>query len=52
MENFSSNKTSALKFAFRMALKRVGLWLRTIRAPFLTATFAPIFIGLQSHGMI
>ena len=28
-----------------MALKRVGLWLRTIRAPFLTATFAPIFIG-------
>ena len=28
-----------------MALKRIGLWLRTIRAPFLTATFAPIFIG-------
>ena len=44
-KTFPANKTSALKFALRMALKRVGLWLRTIRAPFLTATFAPIFIG-------
>ena len=39
------NKTSALKMAFKLGLKRIGLWLRTVRAPFLTATFAPIFIG-------
>ena len=39
------NKTSAVKMAFKLGLKRIGLWLRTIRAPFLTATFAPIFIG-------
>jgi 1,4-dihydroxy-2-naphthoate octaprenyltransferase len=31
--------------AFKLGLKRIGLWLRTVRAPFLTATFAPIFIG-------
>ncbi|MAB95828.1 MAG: hypothetical protein CL496_01210 [Actinobacteria bacterium] len=40
-----SNKTSAVKMALKLGLKRIGLWLRTIRAPFLTATFAPIFIG-------
>ena len=40
-----SNKTSAIKMAFKLGLKRIGLWLRTIRAPFLTATFAPILIG-------
>ena len=34
-----------MKFAFKLALKRVGLWLRTVRAPFLTATIAPILIG-------
>ena len=44
-KTFPANKTSALKFALKMGLKRIGLWLRTIRAPFLTATFAPIFIG-------
>ncbi len=44
-KTFPANKTSALKFSLKMGLKRIGLWLRTIRAPFLTATFAPIFIG-------
>ena len=42
---YPANKTSAVKFTFKLALKRVGLWLRTVRAPFLTATIAPILIG-------
>ena len=44
-KTYPANKTSALKMVFKLGLKRVGLWLRTIRAPFLTATFTPIFIG-------
>jgi 1,4-dihydroxy-2-naphthoate octaprenyltransferase len=44
-KTYPANKTSAVKMAFKLGLKRIGLWLRTIRAPFLTATFAPIFIG-------
>ena len=45
----------------KLGLKRIGFAFRIIRAPFLTATFAPIFIGavawndlrdagLESHG--
>ena len=44
-KTYPGNKTSALKMAFRLGLKRIALWLRTLRAPFLTATFAPIFVG-------
>ena len=44
-KSYPHNKSSAIKFALILALKRIGLWLRTIRAPFLTATLAPVFIG-------
>ncbi len=44
-KTYPANRTSAVKFAFKLAFKRVGLWLRTVRAPFLTATIAPILIG-------
>jgi len=44
-KTYPHNKSSAIKFLFKLAIKRVGLWLRTIRAPFLTATLAPVLIG-------
>lgn len=44
-KTYPHNKSSAIKFISKLALKRIGLWLRTIRAPFLTATLAPVLIG-------
>ena len=44
-KTFPHNKSSAIKFILKLSIKRVGLWLRTIRAPFLTATLAPVLIG-------
>jgi len=44
-KTYPQNKSSAIKFTLTLALKRIGLWLRTIRAPFLTATLAPVLIG-------
>ncbi len=53
-----SNETPPLKMAWKMMWKQLGLWVRAVRAPFLTATFAAIFIGaalawndLKSAGM-
>lgn len=44
-KTFPGNKTNPLLFSLQMVLKQISLLLRTTRAPFLSATFASIFIG-------
>ena len=44
-KSLPENQTPPLKMAWKMAGKQLGLWVRAVRAPFLTATFAAIFIG-------
>lgn len=44
-KTFPGNKTPSLLFSFKLFLKQISLWIRLVRAPFLTATFVSIFIG-------
>lgn len=44
-KTFPTNKTPSLLFALILFVKQISLWIRLVRAPFLTATFASIFIG-------
>ncbi len=42
---YPENQINAVKDALQTILRRVGLWVRAVRAPFFTATVVPVFLG-------